>query len=141
VIVADNLEYSCSSSWIAHGSISSFFFVPTVDPGADVNFFFVPSEPNDQLSSFVLADLTELIGNGQSALEKSDLDVRSVVEQEVRSLGGEENKPPVPPFALLLIPEVEEEEEEEDIIDVAVVVVVVVDDDDDDVDDTVPFSA
>lgn len=113
--------------------MSSFFFEPTVDPGADVSFFLVPREPNDQLSSFVLLDLAGLMGKGQSVLEKSDLEVRSVVEHEVRSLGGEENKPPVPPFALLLIPELEQD----DVVEHVDAVVVV----EDDADDAVPFSA
>lgn len=111
--------------------MSSFFFEPTVDPGADVSFFLVPREPNDQLSSLALLDLAELMGKGQSVLEKSDLEVRSVVEQEVRRRGGEENKPPVPPFALLLIPELEQEEDVVEHVDV------VVEDDD----DAVPFNA
>lgn len=131
VMVADSLEYSCSSSWMAHGNMSSFFLAPTVDPGADVSFFLVPKEPNDQLSS--LLGLAGVIGKGQSVLEKSDLEVRSVVEQDVRRRGGEENKPPVPPFALLLIPELEQE----DAVEHVDVVVVVVEDDD----DAVPFSA
>jgi len=116
--------------------MSSFFFEPTVDPGADVSFFLVPREPKDQLSSLALLDLAVLMGNGQSALEKSDLEVRSVVEQEVRRRDGEENKPPVPLFALLLIPELEREDVVEH-VDVVVVVVVVVEDDD----DVVPFNA
>jgi hypothetical protein len=88
-----------------------------VDPGAEAAelsfFLWLLNDPKDQLSSIGL--VLAVIGNGQSEFENKDLeDERSVVEQDVRSLGGEENKPPVPPAALALD---KEEEEDEEIMD------------------------
>jgi hypothetical protein len=85
-----------------------------VDPGAEAGlifFLWLLNEPNDQLSSIVLFVLA-VIGKGQSEFENKDLDdERSVVEHEVRSLGGEANKPPVLPKLLVLDKDEEEDEE------------------------------